>query len=129
MLTIQSGSFGIDNEEIYKILERYLNLPSFSYWQTISGHELHQENGWIIKSDMNIHLERVDQIAGNGVEIIMIWADFNAKKIAEIEAIFSKDIYLSMHSDIMDELCDETNDIDDWEMEREMSTYDPMAVS
>lgn len=123
MFSIHSGSFSLDNREIYNVLVGYLSLPALSYWNGIDGHEQHQhESGWTIKSTSNIHLERVDFMSNREIEVTVTWMNFNAKEIAEIDVVFSRDIYLSLHGDILDELYDMDDEASD--SHEEMEGYD-----
>ena len=128
MFAIHSGSFAIADSEIYTVLVGYLSLPPLPYWNGIDGDTLHQhENGWTIKSTSNIHLERVDRISNGDIEVAVTWIDFNAKEIADIEVTFYKDIYLSLHSDIIDELY--LLDVGCSDSDRDMSILYPMKAS
>lgn len=104
MFSIHTASFTLDNTAAYHVLEDYLSLPAWEYWQTISGHTTHSENGWTIKSTMSLALERVDNLVNDDIEVIIIWESFNAKEIASIEVAFYKDSFLSMRCHIMDDL-------------------------
>lgn len=109
MLTITTDSFVLDHSAAYWVLEGYLNLPVWDYWSNIDGHTKHTNNGWNIKSTMNLCLERVDVLTNDDetqdgdIQVTIVWESFNAKEIASIEVIFYRGSFIDMVNHIIDD--------------------------
>lgn len=103
MITITTASFRLDPAAAYYVLEGYLSLPDWYYWCDIDGKTEHSNNGWDIKSTMNLSLEREDRLKNEDMEVIITWESFNAKEIDTIKIIFYKDSFLCAANNIVDD--------------------------